>query len=155
MNRRVEELCRLLEERGAAYMVNDVPFAGKTVTWFGPTCKWCAIYDGDEDGFAVAVFKDYLSPEQAVEATLGSSDEAVEFRRSVEEAAGEREPLTLFGVDYVAKQQESREMKLESVLRDIVAGDPRCTNRSCGDCEHDEDWECGISRRIRELGVRI
>lgn len=46
-----------------------------------------------------------------------------------------------------------REQRLESVLRDWITCDPRCTNRSCGDCEHDEDEGCGLYRRMCELGV--
>lgn len=46
-----------------------------------------------------------------------------------------------------------REKALEDVIRDIVAGDPRCTTRSCGYCEHEEDYGCGIYRRMHELGV--
>lgn len=43
--------------------------------------------------------------------------------------------------------------QLESLLRDIMDGDPRCTARSCGDCEYEEDDGCGIRRRMRELGL--
>ena len=46
-----------------------------------------------------------------------------------------------------------REQRLEGVLRDWIACDPRCTNRSCGDCEHDEDEGCALYRRMCELGA--
>ena len=46
-----------------------------------------------------------------------------------------------------------REKELEELVRDWRACDPKCTNRSCGDCEHDEDDGCGLYRRMHELGV--
>lgn len=69
--------------------------------------------------------------------------------------------LTLIGIwpDCTPEQAvaatlgSEREKELESLLRDWRACDPRCTNRSCGDCEHDEDDGCGLYRRMCELGV--
>lgn len=55
--------------------------------------------------------------------------------------------------DLVAEQKRGDE--LESLLRDIMDGDPRCTARSCGDCEHEEDDGCGIRRRMAELGIGV
>jgi len=62
--------------------------------------------------------------------------------------------LEFGGKRYIAATLGSeREKALEDVLRDIVAGDPKCMARSCGDCEHEEDYGCGIYRRMYELGV--
>jgi hypothetical protein len=62
------ELCKLLEERGVQFKTHDI-ITGKAVTWSGSTCSWIAL--PDERGLAVAVYKDYLTPEQAIAATLG------------------------------------------------------------------------------------
>ena len=52
-------------------------------------------------------------------------------------------------------RQERRIRQLEALVRDIMKGDPKCTARSCADCEHDEDDGCGIYRRMRELGIEV
>lgn len=43
--------------------------------------------------------------------------------------------------------------QLEALVRDIWDGSPKCTTRTCGDCEHEEDYGCGIYRRMCELGL--
>lgn len=67
-NRTTERLRALLDERGVEYETHDI-IVGKAVTWTGSVCNWVAL--PDERGLAVGVYKDYLTPEQAVAATLG------------------------------------------------------------------------------------
>lgn len=54
--------------------------------------------------------------------------------------------------EYIAKQRD-RISELESLVLDIFAGDIRCTGRSCGDCEHEEDEGCGLVTRAVALGL--
>lgn len=61
-----ERLRELLDERGVEYGALSSIFT----TWTGGVCSWIAIED--KDGLAVAVYRDYLTPEQAIAATLGS-----------------------------------------------------------------------------------
>ena len=63
-----DELRRLLDERGIEYKMHGI-IGGKAVTWHGSVCNWVAL--PDENGLAVAVYKDYLTPKQAIAATLG------------------------------------------------------------------------------------
>ena len=65
---RIDKLIAILEERGASYEVHDI-MTNKAVTWEGDVCKWVAL--DDDEGLAVAVYRDYLTPEQAIAATLG------------------------------------------------------------------------------------
>ncbi len=69
---RTIELIRLLEERGVKCEVIDF-FGVKAVVWDGNVCRWVAL--PDEGGLAVAVYEDYLTPKQAIAATLGSERE--------------------------------------------------------------------------------
>lgn len=64
----IDELQRLLDERGAEFKTHDTVI-GKAVTWHGGVCDWVAL--PDEKGLAVGVYKDYLTPERAIAATLG------------------------------------------------------------------------------------
>ena len=64
-----EKLCRMLDERGVEFKVHNFVMC-KAVTWQGSVCEWVAL--PDEMGLAVAVYKDYLTPEQPIAATLGS-----------------------------------------------------------------------------------
>ena len=68
-NRTTELLCKLLDERGVEYKTHDI-IGSKAVTWRGSVCNWVAL--PGEMGLAVAVYKDYLTPEQAIAATLRS-----------------------------------------------------------------------------------
>lgn len=74
------------------------------------------------------------------------------FSYELEKAEGLRK-LGAIEQAIAAMPGSEREQQLEGVLRDWIACDPRCTNRSCGDCEHDEDDGCGLYRRMCELGV--
>lgn len=61
-----ERVCELLDERGVEHgALNSI-----VTTWTGGVCSWIAIED--KDGLAIAVYRDYLTPEQAIAATLGS-----------------------------------------------------------------------------------
>lgn len=71
-NRTTEHLMAMLEERGVEYKTHGI-IGGKAVTWHGSVCNWVAL--PDERGLAVAVYKDYLTPEQAIAATLESDNE--------------------------------------------------------------------------------
>lgn len=71
-NRTIERLMAMLEERGVEYKTHGI-IGGKAVTWHGSVCNWVAL--PDESGLAVAVYKDYLTPEQAIAVTLGWIDE--------------------------------------------------------------------------------
>lgn len=77
-NRTTERLRALLDERGVEYETHDI-IIGKAVTWTGGVCNWVAL--PDERGLAVGVYKDYLTPEQAIAATLGESDEGCYLMR--------------------------------------------------------------------------
>lgn len=68
-NQTTERLMAMLEERGVEYKTHGI-IGGKAVTWHGSVCNWVAL--PDENGLAVAVYKDYLTPDQAIAATLGS-----------------------------------------------------------------------------------
>lgn len=68
MSNAIKDLCKLLEAREVEFKTHDTVI-GKAVTWSGSTCNWVALLD--EMGLAVAVYKDYLTPEQAIAATLG------------------------------------------------------------------------------------
>lgn len=70
-------LRRMLDERGVEYKTHDI-ITGKAVTWTGSVCNWVAF--PDERGLAVGVYKDYLTPEQAIAATLGG-EECVRVKR--------------------------------------------------------------------------
>ena len=74
-NRTTERLMAMLEERGVEYKTHGI-IGGKAVTWHGSVCNWIAL--PDERGLAVAVYKDYLTPEQAIAATLGSVSATVD-----------------------------------------------------------------------------
>ena len=68
-------LREMLDERGVEW--RDVPtLVGPMTVWNVNGFQWAAIYDADEGGLAVGVYRDYLTPEQAVSATLGSEREA-------------------------------------------------------------------------------
>ena len=71
-NRTTKRLMAMLEERGVEYKTHGI-IGGKAVTWHGSVCNWVAL--PDERGLAVAVYKDYLTPEQAIAATMGSERE--------------------------------------------------------------------------------
>lgn len=75
-----DELRRMLDERGVEYKTHDI-ITGKAVTWHGSVCNWIAL--PDERGLAVAVYKDYLTPEQAIAATLGWIDEPDTIRNEL------------------------------------------------------------------------
>jgi len=79
-NRVTEKLCKLLEERGIEFKVFDV-LTEKAITWSGNVCHWVAVTD--DLGLAVAVYKDYLTPEQVIAATLGSGTLTAEQVREV------------------------------------------------------------------------
>lgn len=64
----IDELQRLLDERGVESKTHDI-ITGKAVTWHGSVCDWVAL--SDEKGLAVGVYKDYLTPEKTIAATLG------------------------------------------------------------------------------------
>ena len=68
-NRTTERLMAMLEERGVEYKTHGI-IGGKAVTWHGRVCNWVAL--PHENGLAVAVYKDYLTPEQAIAATMGN-----------------------------------------------------------------------------------
>jgi hypothetical protein len=70
MNKATGKLLALLEERGVTPKM--IPFELDAIAWQGDICKWVAVYDEDEEAFAVAVYENYLSAEQAIVATLGS-----------------------------------------------------------------------------------
>lgn len=76
-NRTTERLRALLDERGVEYETYDI-IIGKAVTWTVGVCNWVAL--PDERGLAVGVYKDYLTPEQAIAATLGDERHAYEQR---------------------------------------------------------------------------
>lgn len=67
-----ERLRAMLNERGVDFKVHDV-LGNAAITWQGDVCSWFAL--DDEKGLAVAVYRDYLTPEQAIAATLGSERE--------------------------------------------------------------------------------
>lgn len=67
----IDELQRLLDERGVEFKTHDI-ITGKAVTWHGSICDWVAL--PDEKGLAVGVYKDYLTPEQTITATLGCGE---------------------------------------------------------------------------------
>ena len=69
MNKATVKLLALLEERGVTPKM--IPFELDAIAWQGDICKWVAVYDEDEEAFAVAVYENYLSAEQAIAATLG------------------------------------------------------------------------------------
>lgn len=80
MTSATEELLRLLDERGVEFKTHDV-ITGKAVTWHGSVCDWVAL--PDERGLAVGVYKDYLTPEQAIAATLlGSEPDEIELTQT-------------------------------------------------------------------------
>ena len=79
-NRTTERLMAMLEERGVEYKTHGI-IGGKAVTWHGSVCNWIAL--PDERGLAVAVYKDYLTPEQAIAATLGWIDEPDTIRNEL------------------------------------------------------------------------
>lgn len=57
------------------------------------------------------------------------------------------------GNDAYREWAGKRISELESLVIDIFAGDIRCTGRSCGDCEHEEDEGCGLVTRAVALGL--
>ena len=64
-----DELCVRLNELGIEYTTYDT-IANEAVIWTGSVCNWIAL--PSEYGLAVAVYKDYLTPEQAIAATVGA-----------------------------------------------------------------------------------
>ncbi len=84
-----DELRRLLDELGVEYTTYDTT-AYEAVIWTGSVCKWIAL--PSEYGLAVAVYKDYLTPEQAIAATVGNVDYAITFAPTLD-----RPPETMVG----------------------------------------------------------
>lgn len=78
MNKATVKLLALLEERGVTPKM--IPFELDAIAWQGDICKWVAVYDEDEEAFAVAVYENYLSAEQAIAATLGGGECHIEER---------------------------------------------------------------------------
>lgn len=87
MNKATGKLLALLEERGVTSKM--IPFELDAIAWQGDICKWVAVYDEDEEAFAVAVYENYLSAEQAIAATLGSDASAVRLAERLRSIADE------------------------------------------------------------------
>ena len=58
-------------ERGELTLLGEVIPSG--VTWQGDMCEWAAIYS-DGDGLVLAVYRDFLTAQQAIDATLGRGE---------------------------------------------------------------------------------
>lgn len=73
-----ERLRELLDERGVPFKTYGVKLYDVTMevgtVYSGNGIDWVAIENPDTHRISVANFKDELTPEQAVEATLGDSD---------------------------------------------------------------------------------
>lgn len=76
-----DELRRLLDELGVEYTTYDTT-AYEAVIWTGSVCKWIAL--PSEYGLAVAVYKDYLTPEQAIAATVDVTEDETDARDLME-----------------------------------------------------------------------
>lgn len=106
MESSTEILRRLLDERGVEWRDTGKRLnVGNGVripiqTEYEQSCggRWSTVTEALSGTLTV----NNLTPEQAIAATLGDSD-AVAFCKRVESATKEREPLTLFGVDYEAR----------------------------------------------------
>lgn len=155
---RTTELREKLTERGVKYDVKAL----RETEWTVNGVIWHANeYDGKLNVY-VRNNDMLLTPEQAIAATLGVDAKDCEnllweFIGALDVADAtdaDKKPIVSDYARHIAATLGSeREKALESLLRDWRACDPRCTNRSCGDCEHDEDDGCGLYRRMCELGV--
>ena len=58
-------------ERGELTLFGEVIPSG--VTWQGDMCEWAAIYS-DGDGLVLAVYRDFLTARQAIDATIGRGE---------------------------------------------------------------------------------
>lgn len=67
----IHKLCELLKERGVDFEVHGIP-GNTAITWRGEVCSWIAL--GDEKGLGLAVYRDYLTPEQTIKVSLGGAD---------------------------------------------------------------------------------
>lgn len=90
-----DELCAKLDELGVEYTTYNTIAREKAVTWTGSVCKWIAL--PSEYGLAVAVYKDYLTPEQAIAATVGNR---TDLSKRLREVNGLHEFAELFGFDW-------------------------------------------------------
>ena len=146
-NRTTERLRALLDERGVEYKTHDI-IVGKAVTWHGSVCDWVAL--PDERGLAVGVYKDYLTPEQAINATLGDECHAYE-QRITSNGSDWGEIMRGAYDDLMAAACESCTLDEFAELKAHVAatlGTPEIVR--CGDCMHmihfwhhdDERWQC-------------
>ena len=134
-NRTTERLMAMLEERGVEYKMHGI-IGGKAVTWHGSVCNWVAL--PDENGLAVAVYKDYLTPEQAIAATLGNECAthgtltAEQVREAIEEAKAE----LLESCEYVGDmgQRKSDVLKAFDKMEQAIA-DELSAELGSGTCE--------------------
>lgn len=107
MSSSTDELCARLEKLGVEYTTYTT-IVDEAVIWTGSVCNWIAL--PSEYGLAVAVYKDYLTPEQAIAATMGVTEVEADARaltEAIRDDDGVRysmdEVMEIMGKDVAAK----------------------------------------------------
>ena len=79
--------------------------------------------------------------------------DAEDFARRIEECAKRREPVTLFGVDYVASDENHR---LREVVRALlVCDDDDADAHGCPMYDEHAEDRCRLDAALVELGIEV
>jgi hypothetical protein len=138
----IERLRELLDERGVNHgSLHSLTTEDISVTWAGDTCRWVALENPNNRLLAVAVYKDYLTAEQAVDATLGRDqppyEELIEALRRDWDIEASWDGLRRFW--YVGLTEEGVRKREE---REATLGHGECRNVADPDEYSDRPFTC-------------
>ena len=155
-----DELRRLLDERGVEWTEPNNKARSHTTYWTAGVLR-CGAVEFIDGMVSIASTSDDITPEQAIEATLGSDLEAENAKLREELAKRERLTAGINLPDYPISQFVPKDLERENAeLRELVRISIEfCADGMCGIYEgcplNAADGRCSFDDRARELGIEV